>query len=67
MLTIADKGPRGEGGSSKSCRLLTRVGWGYNVVSQMGFNQPKICEKETIHVNLVLLCKAKTKQNTYVH
>ena len=48
-------------GSFTGWRWLTRVGWGYNVVSQMGFNQPKICEKETIYVNLVLQCKAKTK------
>ena len=79
MLTIADEGGRGgqpnadhcwrggEGGSPKSWRLLTRGGWGYNFVSQMGFRQPKICEKETIYVNLVLLCKAKTKHRSKTH
>ena len=46
-LTIADERARG--------------GWGYNFVSQTGFYQPKICEKETIYVNLVIQCKAKTK------
>ena len=41
-----------------------RGGWGYNFVSQMGF---EICEKEIIYVNLVFLCKAKTKQRSKTH
>ena len=41
--------------------------WGYNFVSQMGFRQSKMCEKETSRVNLVLLCKAKTKHRSKTH
>ena len=64
MLMIADEGGRGVN------QKLTITDWGvgfYNFVLQMGFNQPKICEKETININLVLLCKAKTKHRSKTH
>ena len=79
MLTIADEGGRGgqpnadhcwrggEGGSPKSWQLLTRDGWGYNLVHKWVFRQQKICEKETIYVILVLQCIAKTKHRSKTH
>ena len=56
-----------EGGSPKSWQLLTRDGWGYNLVHKWVFRQQKICEKETIYVILVLQCIAKTKHRSKTH
>ena len=62
MLTIADEGGRGV-----TQKLTNADEGGYNFVSKIGFRQPKMCEKETIYVNLVLLCKAKTKHRSKTH